>query len=269
MNELERLQKTELYLLQSFDKVCREQRLVYFLDSGTALGAVRHGGFIPWDDDIDVGMPRTDYEKFLKHGQSFLPDDIFLQTRETEKGYMRNAAKLRLKGTYFPERISSPYKHCGIFIDIFPFDNVSSNKMLAKWNIKLLTELNHMVISYRSSKSSKSRLRRYFQKTIKFLPSSWFDALERLYLSATRFYNSKETRYMTCYFWRMTLTKQYIFETKKMLPVKDILFEGIPVKIMNNPDYYLAKMYGNYMQMPPKEQRKVHCQGNIDFGSKF
>ena len=117
---LKRIQAAELYLLVAFDKVCRDNGLTYFLDSGTALGAVRHGGFIPWDDDIDVGMPRKDYERFMQIGQNLLPSNIFLQNRDTEANYLRYAAKLRLEGTVFPETNELPYQHNGIFIDIFP-----------------------------------------------------------------------------------------------------------------------------------------------------
>ena len=82
--ELLRIQETELEILIKFDEVCRESGLEYFLDAGTLLGAVRHGGFIPWDDDIDVGMPRRDYDKFLEIGQKRLGDSFFLQSRETD-----------------------------------------------------------------------------------------------------------------------------------------------------------------------------------------
>ena len=98
-NLLDSIHRVSLYLLLEFDRVCKENNLTYSLDSGTALGAVRHGGFIPWDDDIDVGMPRKDYETFLRIAQDLLPSDIFVQTSHTEQNYKRNAAKLRLEGT--------------------------------------------------------------------------------------------------------------------------------------------------------------------------
>lgn len=266
---LKKTQKAELYLLIEFDKVCRQNGLTYFLDSGTALGAVRHGGFIPWDDDIDVGMPRKDYEKFMEIGQTQLPSNIFLQNRQTEKNYKRFAAKLRLEGTVFPETDSMPYVHNGIFIDIFPFDNIPSNKILAKLNVKSVIEGLHIVRAYRNKgeKESPSKLRRLFSHMVRILPSKSIDNLEHRCLKKARRYEDSITDKMTCYFWRMSLSKQYLFKTSKMMPVKDIDFEGRRVMIMNNPDYYLTLMYGDYMQLPPEDKRKPHLNGNVDFGS--
>lgn len=101
---------------------------------------------------------------------------------------------------------------------------------------------------------------------IKRMPKWFINSLERFCLKIAQRNKDKETRFMTCYFWRMSQTKQYLFETTKMLPVKDILFDGNRVKIMNNPDHYLTLMYGNYMQLPPEEKRGSHRKGDIDFG---
>lgn len=265
---LKKIQKAELYLLLEFDKVCRGAGLTYFLDSGTALGAVRHGGFIPWDDDIDVGMPRKDYEKFMAIGQGMLPSNIFLQNRQTEKNYKRFAAKLRLEGTIFPESDDLPYVHNGIFIDIFPFDNIPSNKLLAKWNVRTVIEGLHAVRAYRNKggKESPSISRKLISRMVRIFPSKCIDSLERRCLKKARRNENKFTDRMTCYFWRMSLSNQYLFETCQMLPVKDVMFEGHTVMIMKNPDYYLTLMYGNYMQLPPMEQRKPHLKGGVDFG---
>lgn len=267
-SSLKNIQKAELYLLVEFDKVCREQGLTYFLDSGTALGAIRHGGFIPWDDDIDVSMPRKDYDRFMEIGQSYLPDNVFLQNRRTEKNYIRYAAKLRLKGTVFPETDGVPYEHNGIFIDIFPFDNIAGNRFWARFNVKTVVEMLHVIRTYRGHDLgvSPSRVRRGISMIIKRMPEWFINSLEKFCLKIAQRNKDKETRFMTCYFWRMSQTKQYLFETSKMLPVKDVLFEGQKVKIMNNPDHYLTLMYGNYMQLPPEEKRVVHRKGDVDFG---
>lgn len=264
---LKRIQKAELYLLIVFDKVCRENGLTYFLDSGTALGAVRHGGFIPWDDDIDVGMPRKDYERFMEIGQGQLPSDVFLQNSVTEKNYRRYAAKLRLEGTVFPEADELPYQHNGIFMDIFPFDNIPSNRMRAKWNVKYVVEMCHVVRAFRSDGNSESPscMRRVLFRVIKSFPSCWGDKLERHCLRFARKNENKDTGLMTCYFWRMSQSRQYLFETEKMLPVKDIDFDGHAVMIMKDPDYYLKLMYGDYMKLPPEESRKPHCRGEVLF----
>jgi lipopolysaccharide cholinephosphotransferase len=266
---LKKIQKAELYLLLEFDKVCREQGFTYFLDSGTALGAIRHGGFIPWDDDIDVGMPRKDYDRFMEIGQSYLPDNIFLQNRRTEKNYSRYAAKLRLKGTIFPETDSALYEHNGIFIDIFPFDNIAGNRFWARLAVKNVVEMLHVIRTYRGHDLgvSPSRVRRSISWIIKRMPEGLINSLEKICFRIALRNENKETSFMTCYFWRMSQTKQYLFERPKMLPVKDIYFEGHILKIMKNPDYYLTLMYGNFMQLPPEEKRFAHLKGDVDLGS--
>lgn len=263
-----RIQRAELYLLVEFDKVCRQNDLTYFVDSGTALGAVRHGGFIPWDDDIDVGMPRKDYERFMEIGQSLLPPNIFLQNRNTEKNYKRYAAKLRLCGTVFQENNEHQYEHNGFFIDIFPFDNLPSNRTLARWNVKLVVEMLHIVRSYRVAEesSSPSRIRRLVYEFVNKIPQRWIDRIETFCLSSARRYEDVITKYVTCYFWRMSQTKQYLFETCKMFPVKNFVFEGKNVRIMHDPDYYLTIMYGQYQNLPPVNMRVSHHSGFVDFG---
>lgn len=266
---LYKIHNISLGILLVFDKVCRENELTYFLDSGTALGAVRHGGFIPWDDDIDVGMPRKDYERFLEIAQAQLPEEIFLQTHETDPAYERGAAKLRLKGTIFQEYNDLPYKENGFFIDIFPFDNVPHNKFAAKIYIITLGWICRVVNSWYSRKESQSKFKRTFQLAIKIVPKSCIDFLYKKHEKYCRKYENRETGYMTCHFWGMTFIdgNTYIFDKDRMLPVKEISFEGYNLKIVREPDYYLSLMYGDYMQLPPEEKRHGHhLQGTIDFG---
>ena len=100
---LRRLQQTEFEILKEFDRICKKHNIQYFLDSGTALGAARHKGFIPWDDDIDVGMLRSDYEHFLEICPKELEQKYFLQTIETDPGCPCLFAKIRKNGTIYQE----------------------------------------------------------------------------------------------------------------------------------------------------------------------
>ena len=267
---LTKIHKVSLYILLAFDKVCRENDLTYFLDSGTALGAVRHGGFIPWDDDIDVGMPRKDYERFLRIGQKKFPEYFFIQTTMTDPFYNHNFAKIRLKGTVFQEHKDLPYLENGFFIDIFPFDNVPKNKCLASMNV-LISRLYFRVISAAwGRKEAKTGFRRFIQKIIQKIPQSHLKWLNDKYLRFCRKHEDENTGFMTCYLWRMSQYKTYIFDTKRMLPTKDINFEGKSLKIMQDADYYLKLMYGAYMELPPiSERHGHHLAGMIDFGTFF
>lgn len=100
---LRKLQLLELKVLLEFKRICEKHQIQYFLMWGTLLGAVRHQGFIPWDDDIDVGMLRSEYVKFLAICNEELSQDFFLQTFESDKTYVNSFAKLRLNGTEYPE----------------------------------------------------------------------------------------------------------------------------------------------------------------------
>ena len=264
---LDKIHKLSLRILLAFDKICRENNLTYFLDSGTALGAVRHGGFIPWDDDVDVGMPRKDYEKFLQIAQKQLPENLFLQTRQTDSLYERNFAKIRLRETIFQEYKDLPYGQNGFFIDVFPFDNVPSNQYIAKIIIIISRLYYHFLASWYGRKDASSKVRQMIRKSIRRMPASQIESLNERYLRFCRKYEYKSTGYITCFFWRMTQHNTYIFDERQIFPTKDILFEGHPVRIMNNPDYYLSHMYGDYMTLPPENQRcNHHLNGLIDFG---
>lgn len=264
---LAKIHKVSLYILLAFDKVCRENDLTYFLDSGTALGAVRHGGFIPWDDDVDVGMPRKDYERFLQIGQEKLPGDLFIQTRETDPAYKRHAAKLRLKGTILQEYEDFPYAQNGFFIDIFPFDNVPKNRYVAQIRIAVSRYIYYIVRTKWSMKSSPVAIRRIVGFFIKKIPEFLIKWLDKKYIAFCRAYEDIETGYVTCYSWLMTQQKTYIFKSDKIYPVRDISFEGHSVKIMNCPTYYLEILYGDYLTLPPESERHCHhLKGLIDFG---
>lgn len=265
---LAKIHKVLLQILLEFDRVCRENNLTYFLDSGTALGAVRHRGFIPWDDDIDVGMPRKDYERFLKIAQAQLSEEFFLQTHDTDPSYSFGAAKLRLKGTIFQEFENLPYIENGFFIDIFPFDNVPRNKIKAKVYIMILGIACRTVNSWYSRKKSLSKFKRTFQRAIKIIPKYYIESLNKTHERLCRKYENKETGYMTCHFWGMTYHdgNTYIFDKEMILPIREIYFEGYMLRIVKNPDYYLRLMYGDYMQLPPEEKRfGHHMYGKIEF----
>ena len=136
--DLRKLQLLELRILKEIDRVCRELGITYFLDSGSVLGALRHGGFIPWDDDIDVGMLRKDYDKLLSVFTNELGEHYELLTPEIDSRYACTVTHVQRKNTVFVTEMTKDLKcNCRIFMDIFPFDNVpesesEQNKLLRK-----------------------------------------------------------------------------------------------------------------------------------------
>ena len=133
-----------LDLLNEFARVCEEHHLEWFAHAGTMLGAVRHHGFIPWDDDIDIVMPRDDYEKLCRIGPSCFSFPYFYQCEDSDRFFCRNFSRLRNSETtaiqYLEKDLALPYNQ-GIFIDIFPYDNISDNEDELASEIKLLEAL--------------------------------------------------------------------------------------------------------------------------------
>lgn len=133
MNDLLELQKSEFEILIKFKEVCEKYELSYFLTAGSLLGSIRHEGFIPWDDDIDIAMPRKDYNKLIKLPKEVFGDMLFLQNSKTDENFPFYFSKLRKKGTYVEEEIFLDVDiNKGIFIDIFPLDICPKSDNLTK-----------------------------------------------------------------------------------------------------------------------------------------
>ena len=128
-DELDMIQKLELKILKEIIRICKKENIEYFLIGGSALGAIRHEGFIPWDDDIDVGMTRENYDNFLKVAEQYLGEEFYLQSPSFDRQSPYSYSKLMLKGTLFLEYAQRNLKtQSGIYVDIFPFDEVPDNE---------------------------------------------------------------------------------------------------------------------------------------------
>ena len=258
----EKLKSKQLYLLRGFLNICQNNSLQYFLVGGSALGAVRHKGYIPWDDDIDVALPRPDYNRFIEIAQTQLESDIFLQTFLTDEEYGQDFAKLRLDGTAFIESSCRNLNiNHGIYIDVFPIDGYPHKKI----DIKVLNIVKKVVKTY-SHKGYCSnnnypiikKLRHKcwlivcsvlcgFQHT-----SNVLNRLDKLYQRWD--YNSCDE--VVCHggAW------DELEHCPKVQYGNGTLaqFEGIDVLIPELFDEYLEHKYPNYMQLPPLEKRVSH-----------
>ena len=132
--DLRKAQLLMLKILKEVHKICEENNIKYFLSDGTLIGAIRHQGFIPWDDDLDIGMLREDYEKFCKIAPQILSENFILQNFQTDKGYGLQFGKVILKNTVWIEKVAKNTNRqwSGIYIDIFPYDNITENKKMQK-----------------------------------------------------------------------------------------------------------------------------------------
>jgi len=261
---LDKCRKIQIELLDEFVHICEENDLTYFLIFGTLLGAVRHKGFIPWDDDIDIAMPRKDYEIFLRI-KVFKKDLYYIHSVKNDKNffiYQNGFAKFCKKDTVFAEKNKNPDCYSGIFIDIFPYDNcVLSFLPLQSKMIEYTRRLYH--IKKGIKKSQKKNIRKLIENIILFFFS------ENMMISLHRkfhlsFYFLK-TKYI-CFFSGEYRYKRKTFKNNDIFPLSKIQFGEKDYNVPNNCDSILRTLYDEYMEIPPIEKQKNHEPLYIDFG---
>lgn len=245
---LRELQLKELSILEEIDRICRKYNIDYWLDGGTCLGAVRHGGFIPWDDDIDIAMDEKDLPRFITVAKKELPPHLAVQDGDTDArlGFF----KIRDLNSYFVESgddFKKPY-HKGIFVDIFPFTGYPD--VNRKWLKKIVKGVN---------KSRAILNAQHYYSLRSFAEFFYFGAKYCLLtlLSKILFAICDTSK---CYADIMAFNGYGINHKREdVLPVRDIAFEGKKLLGPANPDQYLKNIYGDYMKLPPVEHRKVHA----------
>ena len=270
---LEKLKRAELNILDDFIKTCEKHDIQYFMVWGTAIGTVRHKGFIPWDDDIDVGMLRTDYDKFVSVVKKELGDRYKLTTPLTEKGFAGTVIKLQRKGTKFVPYISRTMK-CDLclHIDIFIYDNMDDNVERAKKKIKITRHIARVIFlcgsPYPIIKNkgiigillkSIYFILHYILKILHVSPARLYQRFESISKSANDEKTGKLTSYQSLAAFTNAVTMEDIF------PLRDMEFEDLIVKLPNHYDKILRQTYGDYMKLPKEEDRVNHCAYLIDF----
>lgn len=252
---LSRLHLAEMELLDELDRVARMLGVTYYLVGGTLLGAVRHKGFIPWDDDLDVAMPRDDYERFAREAPSLLGEKFFLQTFYSDDGYGALYGKLKLNGTAFVEESSQASSmHQGIFVDIFVLDEGPARQG-PKDRCR-----------YALARSMSS----YLYNTRLHLPIHAITAIYRLFPEErlARMRDSLLRGRGDCYLnhgSQYGLAKQTI-EKSRYEPPSYLEFEGRACPVPRDYDYVLRRIYGDrYMELPPVEKRRTHNPVRLSF----
>ena len=251
--QLRAVQLKQLEILKEIKKICETNNIKYYLLGGTLLGAVRHKGFIPWDDDLDIGMLREDYEKFLSIARNQLPDKYFLQTTYLEQGYSLPFAKIRANGTILEEsNISHLNIHKGIWIDVFPLDGVLNPQgKLIKWRYKLINLCTTM-IGYTNKAVELKKL-----KTIVFVKIFSLIGIKKLDKIRTflmKLDENKDYRYITNFGSNYGFNKQLVQKSTYGNPVY-IEFEDSEFFAPSEYEYLLKKIFGDYMKLPPLEKR--------------
>lgn len=243
-------QLKQLAMLQEIDRICRKHGLCYWLDSGSLLGAVRHKGFIPWDDDIDIAMTQKDTETFCKVAPDELPEHLLLEIPGKGVG-SQSVLKVRNLNSFFLSKdddLNAPYCK-GIFVDIFPFiDYPAAGR---KW-IRFITKgtcASHAILTRTHYYSIRN--------TIAFFYFCCRYALCRVLWFFTKLFSPHRHRYMS-----NTLHNNWygiMHEKSSIFPIGEIEFEGCTFMAPADPDAYLRDLYKDYMQLPPKEKRVFHA----------
>lgn len=250
--KLRLLQLEQLEILIEFDRICRMNNIKYIIDSGTLLGAVRHKGFIPWDDDIDVRMLRSEYEKFCNAAKDLRPE-YFFQNHDTDKGYPWMYAKLRKNGTLAVRTGQENIKmHQGIFIDIFVCDGVPKN-MILRCIRNSVSFINRKILySIIARDNAKTVTQKKLWKLISLINPNIAHKSNKIIQTLFNENNCKKIG-SNGYHDRAEIKgmkKEWLSE------LTELEFEGHFFKAPNDYDECLRFMYGDYMKLPPVEKRK-------------
>ncbi len=243
-------QQALLSILREFDRVCNQLNIPYVLFSGTMLGAVRHQGFIPWDDDIDILMMRKDYERFLKQADSVLDQEKFFLQKEFSEHWPMFFSKLRLNGTTCIEKYHprDPQIHQGIYIDLFPCDNAAKTTLGRKiqfYASKIVIAKSLLKRGYETS----SKKKKIFMGMCRVLPKAPFLRIVRS--------KNEQSQYVHSFFAAASSYSKNIYLRKYFLKTTTGIFEDETYPIPEHYDEILRIMYGDYMTLPPIEERKI------------
>ena len=271
--QLKIVHELELKIALEIKRICEMHDIKYFLTAGTLLGAVRHGGFSPWDDDMDIGMLREDYNKFLEACEQDLGPDFFMQTWDSDPNYPFSYGKLRLKNTRFIEGFSkkSSLIENGIFVDIFPFDNVPNDvteklKQRRRYFLcKRILWIKKGMGTNMKEGSLKQRIKYYlFLLASCFVP---YETVKNYYKKVQVKYNNEPSLLVVTdgsYNYDKESIKREWVENLELIPFENEEFLSYKGRIE-----YLEYFYGDYMKLPPEEKRNRHLLLQVDFGKYY
>ena len=249
-----------LEIMKYIDQLCRNNGITYFIMGGTALGAVRHGGFIPWDDDLDIFMTPSEYAKFKTVFESDRSDLFVIQEWKTIPEYLEYA-KVRMNGTTFIEEQFKDRKdlHQGIYVDIMILHKVPTKKWIQKRIYYYSKYVTLLGLSQRNWKP-KTKGQAVALMLLKFLPKR---ALAKIAYKKIYKYDVLASNFKWCYWITPAKFKNGLFDESFFKDTIDIPFEDTKLLGSSHIKEYLSYRYGNYMELPGEEERKASVHAMI------
>lgn len=255
---LMRIHNEILKVMDEVDRICREHNLQYYLIGGTLLGAVRHEGFIPWDDDLDIAMPREDYETFLSICPSVLPSYLKIGSARYDANYHRLFSKVYNVNTRFIEHIGEKETNMGIFVDVFPLDlsdGYSRFLECRKWFVKKCSVM-------LSSKTYPGQLNRIKKMIINLLSSKLILGMAEYAMKYPKSKRNKFTSNFTSHYdiRRQTMSSDFFGKGG------ELSFAGRKYMVPTDYKSVLTSIFGKYyMQIPPKDKQITHHPSLVRF----
>ena len=243
-------------------EICQRHSLRYFMIGGTMLGAIRHKGFIPWDDDIDIALPRKDYDLFLKYAEEELPYPYKIYTHNGK--HPCTYSKVHNVETTFVESsvMNYPEYYKGVFVDVMPLDGMPNEEKERKKFCKkignLIKAFNWHRFDFKYCKTLKAKLCYLIPEKLIF--KKWEKLVKK--------YDFDSSEY-TCFAW-LHNPERYVFKTDYFKDLVDYEFEDLQVKGVRNYDGYLTDQFRDYMTLPPEEARQNHSsEGIVDLEKSY
>lgn len=271
---LRKLQLTELEILKDFDSLCKKYEISYSICGGSAIGALRHGGFIPWDDDLDVFLTREEYERLMEVAEKELSDRYHIYCADRTPNYPALNTQIVKKGTKFrPMCFKNVKCDLGIFLDIFPYDKTEKNPVLRKKQIRsawiwgklyILRLIPFPVLPFKGVKGKVVKFAcgfiHYLMVVCRISPKWLYRKYREVCL---RYADSDSELYVDLQY---TFPERLLITKNDIYPTATVQFEGVDVSIIRTYHDYLSRQYGDYMQVPPPEKQRNHFPYELDFG---
>ena len=271
---LHRLQQLELNILRDFMRVCEEHHLTWWAFGGTGIGALRHQGFIPWDDDIDVCLPRKDYDHLIAVFRDQMSDRYLVVNADEYPSYPLPTTRITLRDSLFVEESLRKVKNCplGIFLDVYAFDHVAADPRKAKWQawrtwacgkVMILSSVPFPVLPFSGLRKTLVHMVTACVwavcQVLRISPGKVFQRLKKI----AGAYNDQPAKAYA--YFNDTSPFKNTYTQEELFPLRILPFEGLNIPFPHELEKTLHVLYGDFMLLPPLEKRKNHFPSQLKF----